>query len=313
MNFLYYCQDDNGKLLQAVREKLGNSHHVFDWLNDQDIPLENIDAAIVWLPPDHFFEGLPNLTHVYALAAGVDHLLKHPGLPPHANVVRLRDAGMGEQMAEYALLGTLMAQRKMVQISIAQSENQWRHEISADTAISTRVGVLGAGALGSKVAERLALNNYPVTCWSRSPHTLPKPIVSMHGANELDAFLAQSNVLVCLLPLTENTHGILNGELFDKLPTGAFLINPGRGGHLVDDDLIEALDSGKLSGALLDVFHEEPLVSSHPFWNHPKIIVTPHVAAKSVPDKSADQIIDSIRHVERGDLPPGLVNRDRGY
>lgn len=313
MNFLYYCQDDDGKLLSAVREKLGNSHKIFDWLNDQNIPFQSIDAAIVWLPPNNFFDGLENLSHVYALAAGVDHLLKHPGLPSHVNVVRLRDAGMGEQMAEYALLGTLTAQRKMLQIARAQSANQWRHDISASTASETQVGILGAGALGSKVAERLSLNGYPVTCWSRSPHTLPDPIKSVNGPDALEGFLAQSNVLICLLPLTENTKGLLNGELFNKLPQGAFLINPGRGGHLVDEDLIRALDSGQLSGALLDVFHEEPLASSHPFWNHPNIIITPHVAAKSVPDKSAEQIITSIRHVERGELPPGLVNRDRGY
>lgn len=313
MKFLYYCQDDDGKLLSAVREKLGDSHQIFDWLNDSNIPTHDIDAAIVWLPPAEFFDGLDKLTHVYALAAGVDHLLKHPGLPSNVNVVRLRDAGMGEQMAEYALFGALTAQRRMLQFAQAQSENQWRHSINAATAEDTRVGILGAGALGSKVAERLTLNGYPVTCWSRTPHNFPDPITSVSGAESLNSFLKQSNVLVCLLPLTENTFGILNTELFNQLPEGAFLINPGRGGHLVDSDLITALDSGQLAGALLDVFHEEPLDANHPFWNHPKIIVTPHVAAKSIPAKSADQIVDSVRHVERGELPPGLVNRDRGY
>ncbi len=313
MNFLYYCQGEDGSLLNAVREQLGESHRLFDWLNDTDIPLKDIDAAIVWLPPDEFFNGLDNLTHVFALAAGVDHLLQHPSLPAEVNVVRLRDAGMAEQMAEYALYGTLHAQRKMQEFSNAQINHQWSHDISAKAAFETRLGILGAGALGTKVAQRLSLNGYPVKCWSRSEKQLPSPIQSLHGQDTIDEFLNQSDVLVCLLPLTEATQGILNSELFEKLPPGAFLINPGRGGHLVDNDLISALDSGHLSGALLDVFHNEPLVAEHPFWNHPQVIVTPHVAAKSVPAKSAEQIIYSINCVERGETPPGLVNRLRGY
>lgn len=313
MKFLYYCQDDNGQLLQAIREGLGSNHQLYEWDQKDPIPFSEIDAAIAWLPPDNFFEKLDALTHVYVLAAGVDHLLDHPSLPQHVNVVRLRDAGMGEQMAEYALYGTLHAQRHMVEFREAQLKQLWQHDITAKSADQTRVGILGAGALGAIVADRLAINGYPVTCWSRSAQAPSENFQKMNGKSELPDFLSQCDVLICLLPLTSDTQGVLSSQLFEQLPNGAFLINLGRGGHLVDADLIEALDSGQISGALLDVFHVEPLAKNHPFWSHSKIIITPHIAAKSVPGKSADQIIESIRCVERGDVPPGQVNRLRGY
>jgi glyoxylate/hydroxypyruvate reductase A len=313
VKFLFYCQDDDGKLLQAIREGLDDHHQLFEWTQKEPIPYSEIDAAIAWLPPDNFFDKLDRLTHVYALAAGVDHLLDHPGLPQNVNVVRLRDAGMGEQMAEYALYGALHAQRHMVEFREAQLNLQWRNDITAKSAAQTQIGILGAGALGTIVADRLAINEYPVTCWSRTTRTASTNFQTMHGQSALPEFLSQCDVLICLLPLTDETQGVLSSRLFELLPKGAFLINPGRGGHLVDQDLVEALDSGQLSGALLDVFQLEPLAKDHPFWKHPKVTITPHVAAKSIPGQSADQIIESIRNVERGELPTGQVNRLRGY
>ena len=296
-----------------MREELDDHHQLFEWDQKEPIPFSEIDAAVAWLPPDNFFDKLDALTHVFVLAAGVDHLLDHPSLPQHVNVVRLRDAGMGEQMAEYALYGTLHAQRHMVKFREAQLNQYWQHDITAKSAAQTRVGILGAGALGTIVAERLAINGYPVTCWSRSAQTPADNYHKLHGKSELPDFLSQCDVLICLLPLTGDTQGLLSSQLFEQLPQGAFLINLGRGGHLVDTDLVNALDSGQLSGALLDVFHLEPLAKNHPFWKHPKVTITPHIAAKSVPGKSVDQIIESIKCVERGDIPPGLVNRLRGY
>jgi glyoxylate/hydroxypyruvate reductase A len=313
VKFLYYCQDDDGQLLQAIRKGLDDHHQLFEWTQEEPIPFSEIDAAIAWLPPDNFFDKLDNLTHVYALAAGVDHLLDHPGLPQHVNVVRLRDAGMGEQMAEYALYGVLHAQRRMIEFREAQLNQQWQHEITAKPAAQTRVGILGAGALGTIVADRLAINGYPVTCWNRTPRKDSTSFQIMHGQSALPSFLSQSDVLICLLPLTDETQGVLGSQLFKHLPKGAFLINPGRGGHLIDNDLVEALDSGQLSGALLDVFSLEPLAVDHPFWKHSKVIITPHVAAKNVPSQSAEQIIMSIESVERSELPAGQVDRLRGY
>lgn len=312
MKILFYSHGDNGSLLDALRKKLAD-HQLYDWQSDQNIPKEQITAVIVWLPPDEFFDDLPNLTHVYALAAGVDHLLTHPGLPEDAAVIRLRDAGMGQQMAEYVLYGTLHAQRLMQEFRLAQAHARWDHHLSAKSSASTRVGILGAGALGQIVAKKLSINGYSVSCWSRTAHELPTGITSMHGQSDLPAFLSHSDVLVCLLPLTPSTQGFLNKSVFEQLPKGAYLINPGRGLHLIDNDLINALDKHHLSGALLDVFTEEPLPSSHPFWSHPRITITPHVAAKSLPDESAEQIHLSIESVFRGEQPAGIVDRKLGY
>ncbi len=312
MNILFYCHGDDGSLLKALRLRLP-SHVIFEWADDAPIPHQDITAAIAWQPPKHFFDGLTNLTHIYAVAAGVDHFLKTTGLPDNVHVIRLTDAGMGHQMSEYVLYGTLHAQRRMHDFRVAQHEKRWDHHLAVKSAQNTRVGILGAGQLGSAVAQRLAQNQFTVSCWSRSPRSLPEGITSIHGQQQLAGFVSQSDVLVCLLPLTDATAGILNTQLFSQLPSGAFLINPGRGAHLIDNDLVHALSTGLLSGAMLDVFHDEPLPATHPFWSHPRIVITPHVAAKSLVDESADQISDSINSVERGIMPAGLVDRSRGY
>lgn len=267
------------------------------------------------MPPPEFFDNTPNLHTVYAFSAGVDSILKHPGLPENTAIIRLRDAGMAQQMAEYALYGVLHSQRQMGMQRLAQSNRQWaQNAIRAIAAADTRVGILGAGALGLHVAKRLALNGYPVCCWSRSACAVNiERLTCVHGPEALGDFLQTSHVLVCLLPLTAATTGILDASLFDQLPQGAFLINPGRGDHLNETDLLGALDSGQISGALLDVFSTEPLPQNHPFWNHPAIIITPHVAAQSLASESVNQIVNSIQMVDRGEVPDGLVDRSRGY
>lgn len=312
MNILFYCHGDDGSLLKALRQRL-TPHVIFDWANDSPIPHQDITAAIAWQPPEHFFDGLTNLTHIYAVAAGVDHFLKTPGLPDNVHVIRLTDAGMAQQMSEYVLYGTLHAQRRMHDYRVAQDAKRWDHHLAVKSAQNTRVGILGAGQLGSSVARRLAQNQFTVSCWSRNPRSLPDGITSVHGQQQLTHFVSQSDVLVCLLPLTDATTGILNAQLFSHLPNGAFLINPGRGAHLIDNDLVLALSTGQLSGAMLDVFHDEPLPATHPFWSNPRIVITPHVAAKSVADESAEQISDSINSIEKGVMPAGLVDRRRGY
>lgn len=312
MKFLFYCEGDAGRLLKAFRDQLGNDA-VYDWQNDPDIPLEQISAAIVWMPPEHFFEGLSSLTHVFSLSAGVDHLLTHPGMPETVTVHRLRDAGMAEQMAEYVLYGVLHAQRSFHELRISQAAGVWEDKLHVKSTAAMNVGLLGAGALGSQVAERLAMIGYPVCCWSRTPRDLAPGITGLYGPDALPEFLSRCDVLVCLLPLTDTTRGILDAQLFEQLPRGTYLINPGRGAHLVEKDLISALDNGQLSGALLDVFHTEPLPVEHEFWQHPRIIVTPHVAAKTRVEESVKQIIANIKAIERGEIPAGIVDRQRGY
>lgn len=312
MKILTYCHNDDGQLQSTLRQRLSN-HQLFDYNDDTPIPKSSIEAAIVNSPPSDFFDGLDNLRHAYTISAGVDHLLNHPGLPAEVSIVRLCDAGMAPQMAEYVLYGVLHAQRQMHEFRLVQSSGQWQNDIPVKSAANTHVGILGAGALGAQVAQRLAANGFSVCCWSRTPHSLGEGITGAHGESALPEFLSHCDVLVCMLPLTDATRGILGANLFKHLARGAYLINPARGAHLVDDDLLHALDEYQLSGAMLDVFNEEPLPPEHPFWQHPRIIVTPHVAAKSLVNESVDQIVSSINSVENGELPAGLVDRQHGY
>ncbi|MCL4167025.1 UNVERIFIED_CONTAM: hypothetical protein GTU68_051282, partial [Idotea baltica] len=245
--------------------------------------------AIVWQPPAEFFDGLINLNHVLSIAAGVDHLLTHPGLPKNVDIVRLTDAGMAEPIAKYALYGVLHAQRKMSALAQAQTEKQWRHELAPTPTDEFRVGILGAGELSLVAAKGLYNNGYKVSCWSRRAKTLEN-ITHYAGAAGLDQMLPTINALVCLLPLTIETHGILNNALFTKMQKGAYLINPGRGDHLNEEDLLEQLDNGHLSGALLDVFATEPLPAENPLWSHAKVIITPHLAGPTDAAEAVEQI-----------------------
>lgn len=315
MSILFYCEGHDSELLRIFRQRLPD-HVLVDWSEEREsADLNEVTAAIVWNPPADFFDKSPRLRTVYAFSAGVDSILRHPGLPDDATIVRLRDAGMARQMSEYVLYGVLHFQRQMAMQRLAQDRRQWvQDQVKTISAAETRIGILGAGALGLQVADRLALNGYTVCCWSRSERKLSNRQVScVHGQEALGGFLNTSNVLVCLLPLTDATTGILDTSLFDQLPQGAFLINPGRGAHLNEADLLDALASGRVSGALLDVFTTEPLPENHPFWNHSAITITPHIAAQSLPEESVDQIVNSIRTVERGDVPEGVVDRGRGY
>ena len=273
----------------------------------------SVTAAIVWQPPKNFFDGLINLTHVFALAAGVDQLLKHAGLPTNATIVRLKDAGMAAQMAEYVLYGVLRAQRRFHEFDVAQTTSTWAHGKPVRSACDTHVGILGAGVLAQAVASRLVLNGYTTHCWGRTEKTLPEKVSGAFGADALSAFLAQCDVLVCLLALTDETRGIVNTKLMMQLPNGAYIINCARGEHVVDVDLLNAIDNGHLSGAMLDVFHKEPLPENHPFWTHPQVLVTPHEAARSLVNESVGQIMCSIKQVMKGEAPDGLVDRLRGY
>lgn len=304
-------------MLQTLRQALESSpedHQLFNAHDDNLIvDRDSIEAAIVWIPPDDFFDDLPNLRHVYALAAGVDQLLRHKGLAQHVQLVRLQDAGMAVQMSEYVLYGVLRAQRHFHRFDVAQKQIEWIQDLPIVRACDTRVGILGAGVLASAAAGRLRLNGYTVGCWSRSHKQLPDGIGHVHGKDALPDFLAACDVLVCLLPLTDATSNILNTRLFYQLPKGAYVINCARGQHLVEVDLLNAIDEQQLSGAMLDVFHHEPLPPNHPFWSHPQILVTPHDAAKTSEHEAVEQIMRSIMQVQRGEKPEGLVDRSTGY
>jgi len=297
MSVLFYCSNDtDNKILNALQAALP-SYEIALW--PQCDNKSNITTAIVWQPPVEFFDGLANLKQILSISAGVDHLLTHPGLPASIDIVRLTDAGMAQPMAQFVLYGVLHAQRQMSALAQAQRDKQWKHDLLPLPAEQFHVGILGAGELSLVAANRLLANGYRVSCWSRSAKQLGD-ISHFHGEQGLHDMLPSVNALVCLLPLTDETRGIVDASLLSRLPDNAYLINPGRGEHIDEQAVLNELNTGRLSGALLDVFCTEPLPASHPFWTHPNVIVTPHVAAPTDVSGAVEQIVESLKLLEMG-------------
>lgn len=272
----------------------------------------DIRYALGFRPKPGFLKSLPNLKAVFSLGAGIDGFLGDPDYPKHVPLVRFVDDSLSTEMAQYVVLHVLLQHRCERMFAAAQREAKWRQAMLPRATENTRIGMLGIGEIGAMAAERLRDLGFPVSGWSRSRKSIAG-IKSFVGETELDAFLAQSDFLVCLLPLTPQTRHILNAQLFAKLPKGAYVINVARGGHLVERDLIAALDSGHLSGATLDVFEIEPLPETSAIWRHPKILATPHVAAITSPAVAAKSVVDGIAAMERGERLKNVVDLKRGY
>ena len=270
-----------------------------------------IDYVLVWHPEAGMLASLPNLKLVVSLGAGVDHVLRDPELPPGVPILRLVDPYMTQAMSEYVTFQVLRLHRQDFAYRAQQAAAQWIEHAQKNAAERT-VGILGFGQLGQDAAAKLGTIGFDVAGWSRSAKNLPG-VVTYAGAAGLDALLARSEILVSLLPMTPQTEGLLDASLFARLPRGAGLINAGRGRQLVEADLMAALDSGQLSAAVLDVFHEEPLPPAHPFWRHPRIAVTPHVAAETHPPTAAAIIAQAIDDLEAGRPVANLIDRGRGY
>lgn len=275
-----------------------------------------VDPATVawvacWNPPDGFFAGLSNLRAVFALGAGVDRLLARDDLGSHVPIVRLLDAGMAEQMVEYALLGVLMRQRHVLDYRLQQQAALWRRHPPVARA-TLRVGVLGLGAMGGAVAAALAGLGYSVAGWSRNRRVI-EGVVAHCGDEGLAELLARSDILVNTLPSTPATRGLLDFARLSQLPVGAFIVNASRGDQLDDAALLRLLDADHLGGALLDVFAVEPLPAGHSLWRHPRVSITPHAAAATLPEPSVAQVAENLRRMARGEPPSGLVDRQRGY
>jgi len=271
----------------------------------------DVDYALVWRPEPGLLASLPNLKLILSLGAGVDHILCDPLLPHDLPIVRLVDPYMTDAMSEYVVLQVLRLHRQDLDYRAQQEAAVWR-ELAQKNAAERCVGILGAGALGQDAARKLKRLGFDVALWSRSERAF-EGLASYAGAAGLTALLGRSEILVCLLPLTPETEGILNTSTFTLLPKGAALINAARGGHLVEEDLLGALASGRLSAAALDVFREEPLPADHPFWRHPRIIVTPHTAAATHPQTAAPIILDNIRRCEEGRPLLNRIDPAQGY
>lgn len=273
--------------------------------------IDDIDIALAWKPPAGELKRFSKLRLIISLGMGVDHLLLDPELPPAAPLVRVVDPSIITQMAEYVCLTTLRHHRRMDDYARFQRERRWRRLPLADTATRT-VGVMGLGEIGGHAARQLQALGFPVIGWSRSPKTLTG-MECFSGPGGLEPFLRRSAVLACLLPLTRETEGVINAATLALLPAGAYVINCARGGHVVEEDLLAALDSGHIAGAALDVFRREPLPPEHPFWGHPKIHVTPHIAGMTNPRTAAPQVAENIRRLHSGQPLLNGVDRGRGY
>lgn len=308
MSFLYKSDPERGAVWARLFAERAPAVDFRIWPDVGDPAAVRYLAA--WEPPENLTEAFPNLELVFSVGAGVDQF-DFSRIPPGVPVVRMIESGLVAGMVEYATLAVLAAHRDWLTYAAQQREAVW-NPIRVRTAGSRRVGVLGMGVLGQAVLTTLQGFGFPCAGWSRTARQLPG-IDSYAGEEGLDAFLARTDILVCLLPLTEATRGILSRRLFERLPAGAVLVNVGRGGHLVEPDLLDALDGGRLSAAFLDVFDTEPLPAGHPFWRHPRILVTPHIASMTQAETSAEVVLDNLRRHREGLPLIGLVDRRRGY
>lgn len=263
-----------------------------------------------WQPPDDIGARFPKLEVLFSTGAGTDHF-DLSAIPATLPVVRMVEPGIIAGMVEYVSLAVLSIHRDWRTYLEQQRNAHWQaHRVYP--AASCRVGVLGLGMLGRAVLERLSGFGFDCAGWSRSPQGI-EGVACHAGPEQLQAFLRRTDILVCLLPLTGSTRGILSKPLFDQLPRGATLINVGRGGHLVQQDLLRALEDGQLGHAILDVCEPEPLPPDHPFWTHPRVTLTPHIASMTQPETAVEAVIGNI-HRHRQGLPMiGLVDRVSGY
>jgi glyoxylate/hydroxypyruvate reductase A len=268
------------------------------------------DYAVVWAPPQQFFNEQPGLKAAFNTGAGVDALL-NLRVAPQTQIVRLDDAGMSVQMAEYVCHAVIRHYRELDGYEADTRAGKWSFRKPRSRA-DFPVGVLGLGVLGQRVAQALGVFDFSVHGWSQSAKHI-SGVRCWHGALQLDDFLRHCKVLVCLLPLTPQTENILNLRTLGLLHSGGYVVNVARGAHLVDADLIALLDKGHLTGATLDVFRQEPLPAEHAFWKHPKITVTPHTSARTLRDESIAQIARKIEAVHSGQAVMGTVDRHKGY
>ncbi|MFT5538697.1 MAG: glyoxylate/hydroxypyruvate reductase A [Alphaproteobacteria bacterium] len=271
----------------------------------------DIDCAVVWWPEPGLLARLPGLKAIFSLGAGVDHIFADPHLPEGVPIVRLIDPALTEQMTEWVVMNVLRHHRLMTDYALQQSRTAWqRHDIPR--AQARRVGLMGLGVLGAAAARGLAPFGFDLAAWVNHPRKWKNGPLFV-GAQEFHPFLARTDIVVCLLPLTKATQGILGARAFAGMPMGASIINGARGGHVVSADLIAALDHGQLSAATLDVFNTEPLPADDPLWRHPRITVTPHIAAVTLATTAAHEIAANIRNLRQGQPLNGVVDPARGY
>lgn len=308
MSVLYSSDPVRGRVWTQVfaQEAPDIEFHVWPGTGD----LAAVEYLVAWQVSPELLAALPNLKVLFSIGAGVDHL-DLSGVGADIALVRMIEPGIVSGMVEYVTLSVLALHRNLPDYVRAQAAATWQ-PIPVVTAAARRVGVMGLGVLGQAVLERLGAFGYARCGWSRSPREIAG-VTCFAGMQSLERFLGLCDILVCLLPLTAETRGILDRRLIRALPRGASLVNVGRGGHLDSPSLLEALDSGQLAAAILDVCEPEPLPPSHPFWRHPKIWLTPHIASMTQPETAARALLDNLRRHRRGEPLHGLIDRRKGY
>ncbi len=309
MSIVIIRQDDKIELWKNALKAADSSLEVFSYLEPHD--KEAVEVALVWKHPEGTLSQYPNLKYIASSGAGVDYIFADETTPKHLPVTRVIDTMLASDMSEYVIAVIFSFLKHLNRYRVDQYDKVWKprqyHRISDFT-----VGIMGLGALGTVLAKDLLHFGFKTQGWSNSKKVLPG-LTSFEGKTEFNSFLSSSQILVCLLPLTSETNGILNSTLFAQLPKGAYVINAARGGHLVDQDLIDAIDNGHISGATLDVFHQEPLSTEHPFWAHEKIHITPHYASVSDTNSVVPQILENYRRMQQGEPLLNLVSQMKGY
>lgn len=300
------------------------NRNVSEWVNgirnlDSSIPIqvwpeitdeEAVVGAVVWNHPEGSLQAFPNLKFISSMGAGVDHVLRDTSLPPHVPIVRIVDSELTHGMTNYIIMAVSYHHRRLYKYLEDKKNAVWDQEATPDIALS--IGVMGMGVLGSDAASKLSKLGFKVCGYSNTPKNVAG-VKSFSGKEGLQDFIKEINVLICLLPLTAQTKDILNIDLFKSMNKGTYLINVARGGHLVEEDLITAIDQGYLSGAFLDVFKEEPLPKEHPFWQHPKIMITPHIASVTNPAAAIPQVVENYQAILAGKPLQNSIDRDKEY
>jgi glyoxylate/hydroxypyruvate reductase A len=282
------------------------------WWDDATVDPAAVRYALVWDPEPGRIAQLPKLEVIFGSGAGVDFIAADPTLPKHVPLVRMATAGAAQRMGEFVTWAVLSLMKDARRIATAQAERRWDFFEPERIAPRTTIGIMGLGHMGTAAAAMLRGIGFPVIGWSRTRKDI-QGVRSYAGAGEQAAFLAASDILVCLLPATPETRHIIAAPLLAQLPDGAGLVNVGRGSQQKIEDILAALDSGRLSGAVLDVFEQEPLPADHPAWTHPKLLVTPHMASLPPRRERAEHVATLIAAHERGEAMPNTYDHERGY
>jgi glyoxylate/hydroxypyruvate reductase A len=302
-------QDDKIDLWKNALLKANPELLVYSYLEEH--PKEDITMALIWKHPEGSLALYPNLKCIASAGAGVDYIFEDEMIPNTIPITRLVDPYLAGDMSEHVLASIFAELKNFNTYKVQQTKAVWKPKNYRRLSDVT-IGIMGLGELGTLTAKDLVQAGLKVQGWSKNKKSIPG-VTTLSGNNDLKKFLRKSDFLVCLLPLTPETTGILNNALFEQLPKGAYIINVARGGHLVDADLLAQLDNGHLSGACLDVYHQEPLAVTHPFWKQPKIFMTPHYASVSDTKSVIPQILENYKNLQSGKELMNVVSRKKGY